>query len=52
MNSNLKLEQTVTPVLRYDVRNATPPGSEVQTFYPVIVEDLPVDTMDEIVQSM
>ena len=52
MNSNLKLEQTVTPVLRYDVRNITPPGSETQTFYPVIVEDLKIDTMEDIVKSM
>lgn len=47
-----KLEQGVKPVLRYDVRNATPPGTEEQTFYPAIVSTLPVDTMNDIVEQM
>ena len=47
-----KLEQAVKPELRYDVRNATPPGQEETTFYPAIVTTLPVKSMDDIVKDM
>ena len=47
-----KLEQAVKPELRYDVRNATPPGQEETSFYPAIVTTLPVKSMDDIVKDM
>ena len=47
-----KLEQALKPELRYDVRNATPPGQEETTFYPAIVTTLPVKSMDDIVKDM
>ena len=47
-----KLEQAVKPEIRYDVRNATPPGQEETTFYPAIVTTLPVKSMDDIVKDM